>query len=801
VPIVADTNSTSGEVSQTFLGRADQQRFPNAAQRIENFLLTLTGMKSKRPGFELMGTNKFNDRPVRLRRFQFSDQSGNILELGDLYVRIWATNGQVISGGVPVEIVTTFPAAELGLLGFSQSADFLFVVHENRGIFTIKKFDAVTWQFASFGLIDGPYGPTNSDVNASIQFDNVAGPSTSTVVTFTGVAPLAAGDEFRLIRVRDGNDGGGNPAYRWLIITTLINTFQANADWQQFPSTIVVNTPQLEYRLGLYSDRLGWPKTAQIHESRLVLGGAKSAPDRLDGSAIADFQTFAPTDPLVDNGAWGYTLGQENVNRIVAMGASNDLIVLSTGAEHHVAGDSTGTAITPSSIWQKPISPDGARPIEPIESGVSRAFVDKYGMNIRAITFDIRFQNYAPDNLTKLADHMYWQDPSSTGFSQLAFQGNPIPTLWTVRGNGELAGAIYEPQENVLGWHRHPMGMPLELQPDGSLAAAGEPPVVESLDIMKGPAYDELWASVVRVLPSGTLRTIERMRRPAMWDFPYQRQCLLDCSQQVINTPTADLLPAAVSGQGVAFSVQNVTGGFAFAAGDVGRFIKQRYRKAMPGDAVPGYTITGRPRFRMAVAEIKTFVSATQVLCDIRQPFPKAAVVVSGNWGLTVSILSGLDMWEGLYVQAQSDGNVCRPARVVAGQITLDVPGFEVNVGLNYTALWVSLPLDPGPQAVIGQGRQVRIDSTIIRTLNSVGGEFASIPETDEERVRWEKIPGYEQGEAASSAPPVAWSTDKKINLAGEFTRRAIIAIRQADPLPLNVLLEVNHVYAPFVQP
>lgn len=797
MPIVADTNLTSGEVSPSFLGRADQQRFPNAAQRIENFLLTITGMRSKRPGMGLMGFPKGTSDPIRLRRFQFSDESGNMLELGHLYLRVWASNGQVIDGGVPVEVVTPFPSDRLNDIGFTQSADFLFAIDEEQGIFAIKKHDAVTWECVSYELKSGPYGVQNADEALTLAVSANGLKNTTTTITAAGFAvgaePFGPGDEGRPIRLLSPVAGvDGIADWRWLTIDTIVDSTHVSATWQQDGTPFVVDTPYFEYRLGLFSDRLGWPKCGKIHEQRLVLAGAKSAPDRLDGSAIADFPNFAPTDPLVDNGAWGFALGTEDVNRIVALAPNNDLVVLTVGREHHIAGDATGAPITPSQVWQRPISADGARAIEPIAAGITTAFIDKYGMNIKAATWDLRFQNYMPDNLTKLSDHMYFQDPASAGFTALAWQANPIPTIWTVRGNGQLAGAVFEARENVLGWHRHPMGR---------LRTASGPldqAIVESIDVLHGPFYDELWAAVLRVKDDGTpMRTIERMERAALWDYPLERQNYLDCSLTLFNSPAHDLTVPATSGTHVL-----VTASGADFTGKVGQFIKSRYRKAMPEDEVPGYMLSGRSRWRTAIALITEIGADPQTAyVDIAAPFPRAGTYKAGSWGLTVSQVSGLDHFNGYYVSALIDGKVQAPKLVTGGVLVLDMPACEIIAGLNYTAIVAMMPLDPGPQPAIGQGRQSRVDSVIVRFLNSVGGEFCSVPETDEEAPRWERMVAYQQGQGGASQPPVPTSADRKINLAGEWGRRTTIAARQRDPLPLNVLMESNHLYAPFMQP
>ena len=761
------------------LGRADVARYGNGCRRLENFLLTVTGMLSYRPGFGLMGLPKATGKVFKLRKFQFSDQQGYLLELGEKYFRIWHPSGQIVDATthLPIEVVTPFLSANLGLLGFAQSADYLFVVDETQGVLAIKRFSHTSWTISVFQLNDGPYGAQNADTGKTLTFSATSGDITVDAAGFT-TAPFGDGDAGRLIRVKDGS------TWRWLITKTYNSPTQVVATLQGAAfGTITAGSSSSNFRLGLYSNRLGWPAAATIHEQRLVLGGAQAVPDRFDGSAIAGYEDFAPTDPLVDNGAYGYALGMSGVNRIVGFAASNDLLTLTGGASHRVAGDSTGIAITPTAIWQKPLSPDGAKRIEPIQAGAANVFIDKYGLNIRALSFDLRYQSYTSDNLTLLSDHLAWLDPESPGFQALAWQGNPIGTIWTIRGNGELAGILYDQKENVLGAHRHPMG-----------SADGEDPYVETIETVKGPTHDELWAGVRRDLPDGrTLRTIERMGRPGLWSTPPERQCFLDCSLSLRNMPTADITPAATTGTGVAFRLTNVTGGFAFAAAHVGQFIKRRY--------LAGKTVVGDPIWRTAIARIVATPSATEATCDILVSFPTVSAIASGQWGLTVSRITGLDHLEGLAVTAVSDGRVCSPQVVTGGAVDLDVPGWEVSAGLTYEGWMIALPLDPGPQPVVGQGRPVRVDKITARVLASIGGEFGVVPERDDETMRWAPIVPYTQGEAAPQAPPRPMTTDVVVVTAGAWTRRAMPAVRQTQPLPFNLQLLVDHVYAPFVQP
>lgn len=782
------TNLTAGEVSQTFLGRPDVGRYANACQRLENFMITATGMWSFRPGFELMGFPAVPGQPIRLWPFQFSDQQAYMLEIGNLYIRFWHSTGQVVSGGppAPVEVETAFPTAELELLGFAQSADFLFIVNEFRGVFALKRRSHTDWSISSFVLKDGPYGAENADESRTLAITGIGGTLANVVAAGfpVGEEPFAAGDIGRLIRIKDGT------VWRWMIVTAFTDSTHVQVNVQNGGFTVLgPGVPTIEWRLGLYSDRLGYPATATLHEQRLVLGGPPQIPDRIDGSAVAAFEKFSPG---VDGGdAYGYALGSKNVNRVTSFAVANDLIAFTGGSENRISGDSTGAAITPTQIFQKPISPDGAKRVPPIEIGNSVVFIDKLGQRLMALSYNIGLQSYAPDNLNLLADHMPWQTENSPGFQALCWQATPIGTIWTIRGNGQLAGCLFDAKEQVLGWHRHPMG---ELRVEEGEAPVGDSPVVMSCATMKGPTHDELWVAVQRDCGDGTvLSTIERMKRPGLWDAPSETLLHLDCGLSIRNAPTASVTLAAREGSDVLATLSDVTGGFAFQVGDVGRFLKRRY--------LAGTDRRGRPMWRQAVAKIAAYVSPTQVRVEVLVKFPAKLKAPAGMWGLTLTTITGLDHLNGFLVTTVSDGRVCEPQLVVGGSVALDVPGWEIHAGLRYEGWMVSMPIDPGPSPVIGQTRLARVDRISVRLLNSIGGKFAAMPETEAEPLRFDPIKPYKQRDAAPQAPAPAFSGDVQLVPAGAWTKRAEIVVVQDQPLPFNVQLMIAHTYAPFVQP
>ena len=96
------------------------------------------------------------DAKVRLVRFEFSVTQAYILEFGNLYIRFYKDNGQIMSGGSPVEVTTTFTTAELNSLYFAQSADTLYIAHSNHAPSKLTRTSHTSWTLANLTFATAP---------------------------------------------------------------------------------------------------------------------------------------------------------------------------------------------------------------------------------------------------------------------------------------------------------------------------------------------------------------------------------------------------------------------------------------------------------------------------------------------------------------------------------------------------------------------------------------------------------------------------------------------------------------------
>ena len=156
------SNFNGGEWSPLAYGRYDLAKYKNGLALCQNYIPTQQGGLTRRPGFAFVAQVKDSTYAPRLQPFQFSITQAYILEIGNLYARIFANGQPLLNTGVPVEVVHPYLTSELWGLGFAQSADTLYIAHANHPPAKLQRAGALAWTYTPVSLLDGPYLPVNT---------------------------------------------------------------------------------------------------------------------------------------------------------------------------------------------------------------------------------------------------------------------------------------------------------------------------------------------------------------------------------------------------------------------------------------------------------------------------------------------------------------------------------------------------------------------------------------------------------------------------------------------------------------
>lgn len=130
----------AGEISPLLDARADTEKYGNACRIMENIVPKIYGGAFGRQGMEYMGSTKLAGKQASLIPFTFSVSTNFVIECGHLYMRFWSNGQQVMSGGLPLEIVTPFTEDDIFNIQYAQANDVMYLVD---GVHSVQKLTRI----------------------------------------------------------------------------------------------------------------------------------------------------------------------------------------------------------------------------------------------------------------------------------------------------------------------------------------------------------------------------------------------------------------------------------------------------------------------------------------------------------------------------------------------------------------------------------------------------------------------------------------------------------------------------------
>jgi hypothetical protein len=283
------TAFNGGELSPYMDARTDVAKYRSGCRRLENMVVLPYGGVYRRSGTEFLGEAKLDDKRCRLIPFNFSTTTRFVLEFGHLYLRVWGNNSQVLSGGVPLEIVTPYTEDDLRELQYAQLNDIMYIAHGNYAPRKLSRLADDNWTLVPVAF---DYPPLR-DMNIS---DVTIASSAS-----TGAVTLTASDD-----TFDPNHVGSQWAIQWPrssgSVDTVINGNKATAvlDIQGGWTITTVGTWQAKVRI-LRLTRKRMDQSGPYDEAASVTRANFSGITGVASTNIitATGHTFSNDDPVV----------------------------------------------------------------------------------------------------------------------------------------------------------------------------------------------------------------------------------------------------------------------------------------------------------------------------------------------------------------------------------------------------------------------------------------------------------------------------------------------------------------------
>lgn len=805
---------SSGEFDPLVYGRVDSERYKQALAVCKNYIPTIQGGLTRRPGSYYVANTKTNGAAILLP-FEFSTEQAYVLEFGNQYIRFYRNQGQIESSpGTPYEIASPYLVADLYQIKFTQSADVLYIVHPSYRPRKLSRTGHTSWTLETITFLDGPYLEVNG-TTITLTPGAATGATTLTTGasrTITGAANNGSG----LIRITSNGHGfsNGDQVFiagvtgtteangTWivsgvttntfdLVASTFVNAYVANGTalpglfastdvgrlirikegstwgWGTITaftdvahvsftveSTLTNTNAKLTWRLGLWSETTGYPGCVTFHEDRLFFAGSDTAPQRLDGSMTSDYENFQPTamdGTVADNNAVGFSLNANTVNRVRWMASDEKgLLAGSTGGEWIIRPSAQSEAITPTNISAKQSTFWGSADFQPVQVGKGAVFVQRSGKKFREVNFFFDVDGFRSTDLSILASHI-----SSNGVRQLAYQKEPQSIVWAVRNDGVLIGMTYERDLDSLkvGWHRHIFG---GYSDDGITASK-----VESVTVIPSPdgASEDVWIVTRREVNGSTVRFVEFLTPIFEEEMEQHEAFFVDAGLTYDNPLTIEdiTIGATTVIESTAHGLNN---------GD----------KVILRDIVGPRVLNGK-KFTVAEATTDTF----EITGSGSDTSEEHEYVSGGTIRELITLVSGLDHLEGETVSILADGAVLPDQEVVSGDVTLPVAAGTVHVGLGYMSQGQLLRLDAGAAdgTSLGKTRRThRVGFMLHRSLGlRIGMNFDSM---DRVTFRTSADPG--------GAPPALFSGILSALISAEYDFENQIAWEQDQPLPSTIL-------------
>jgi hypothetical protein len=490
------------------------------------------------------------------------------------------------------EIYHSYAWDVVSQLTFTQSADTLFIFHHDWPIHLLTRSGHAAWSLRAGVVEEGPFLDMNDNENYNVSVDVASGVGVMTFngqtlgqahtgalfrlweygngATF-GYATWAPG---ATVIVSNGSfweyggnvyqvvGGGGaemsstaaypkhtrgtaeifygkggevcsmryeHSGYCVVQVLQVVNSQQA---WVQVvknrvPYTAYGARSTIQWQEGAWSDARGYPAVGTFHEQRLVAANTEFQPSTVWGSQIDAYLKFKDGDK--DDEAYTYTISSDQVDAIKFMASTKRLALMATGAEYIVQATSTSEAITPTNIKISRETSFGTSTVHPVRAGPAILFAQRAGVNtnparrLREFVYNFQTDSYLAPDLTILSDHITFP-----GLVDGAFCATPDMLIWYARADGMLIGVTYERDQQVVGWHKHPLG--------GNGA-------VRKTAAIPGQTSDELWMIVDRYIPAAgpvaaTRRYVEIMTHGLPEQYPVSYAWYLDGALAYQGAPT-----------------------------------------------------------------------------------------------------------------------------------------------------------------------------------------------------------------------------------------------------------------------
>lgn len=220
--------------------------------------------------------------------------------------------------------------------------------------------------------------------------------------------------------------------------------------------------PVDRWRVSRWNSRDGWPSACTIDKELLIAAGSDAFPTTVWGSQLGIIRDFSPDTrtgsaevpnddqrTITEASGWSFVLDNENTERILWLHPSTVITAGTVGPLHTIEG------LSPSTVTATLMTNRGASSVRPVVSDAQIIWGSSKHHHIFAAGFEEKRAGFIPDDITKMADHLFTRD---NHLIQMTLQEEPWSLIWAVREDGQLLTCTYDLEQGVQAWARHKIG-------------------------------------------------------------------------------------------------------------------------------------------------------------------------------------------------------------------------------------------------------------------------------------------------------------------------------------------------------
>lgn len=736
------TNFTGGEMSPKLHGRVDISKYNNCARILRNVIPLIFGGAESRDGLLYVKSTKDSTKKARLIPFVFNVSQSYVLEFGHLYMRVFTNNGQVESSpGVPYEIVTPFTEAMLSEINYAQSADTMVMVNENLYPQRLQRRGHANWVIQNYPFLV----PPTADVTFEEPPVNLS--RSGGVVNASGGYFLAA-DQFRLI-VDKVNGGSASIS----VVNNASNVNLANTS-PPLPTSMAAGTWQLQGNL-----------SAQISlAAGTYLPGATVNLTLDKAGWRASYVGMIITNELqARDGNSGYNYF---AFRIISVSSATVVVA-------EVLREAFGVWTADAGLWE-----------------LRQSQYNGPGTYPRSVCFkDQRL--YLGGGVNDPARVQASQIGNTLDFSRTLAPASNASTSNPYNDDSAFDFKIAESQEPLIHLANIKRLMALTLSGAFSIQGGVEKPITPT-NIQINDESDN-GANAVRPTRIGNeLYFVHRAGRK-LFSTSYQldqngydstdvskiaehiaRVGIVEMAYQ--REPNSVLYAVLADGTMATITVDREENVLAWARHDTdGLFESVACVPVLDNEQV--WVVVKRTINGVQQRQVERFVPNLVMDSAIIGNAPGGAIA----W-------TGLDHLEGKDVVVMADGKYAGEHVVTGGEIVLDKPAVDIQIGLSFQQHIQLLPVEIATQTGTAQGKNLGLNAIYARFLDTLGAKIY----TADRVANAETVGRLVFNESTFDTPPTGFTGTHKVETLGTSTTRepeeTTVNIIQTYPLKMHVL-------------